>query len=71
MKSKSLKWVRVGTHGMQADSYRVGKFIVGGIVSYQVCHDWTVLGSVPTWDEAQKVAQDHAEGRGNLPPPLE
>ena len=56
---------------MQSGEYRVGKHYDDGATMYCVYHEHTLLKWCADWDEAQKVAQDHAEGRGNLPPPLE
>jgi len=50
---------------MKAEPYYCAKRTDGGIVSYQITHDTTILGWLPTWEAAQEFANDHANG--NLP----
>lgn len=58
-----MHWQRVGDYGMQSGEYRVGKHYDDGATMYCVYHEHTLLKWCADWDEAQKVAQDHAEGK--------
>jgi hypothetical protein len=61
-----MKWERVGEYGMKAKGmeYRVGKFFEDGATLYLVTYgEDTRLKWCADWEQAQKVAQAHSEGK--------
>ena len=63
MPTDKLEWTRVDKYVMRSGEYIVGKHYDGGDTMYSVNHANTCIKWCADWDEAQKVAQDHAEGK--------